>query len=382
LITITTGDYEKVGLGRLLSVKKDVFGLDIGSESVKAVQLQKTADGYKLIAAHRIQVQNDLSGFSGKSKTDTFVEAIHRCVKAARIKTKYAVCGVCGPEVAARRFTSPALAKNEVNDAVLFEAEQVCPFESGQFIVDYQLLYDANGNGNGNGKKKNALPESENPKLKGKTAGVLVAATPIIIGSKIQRVRSASLNCVLMDVDGLALLNCFRETEDDQTVGTTAILDIGSKFTNLAIMANNGLPFVRDTAYAGNDIVSKIAAETELPNEVIKHALCDPNAQGATVDRIAPYLEYACKRLIDDITETLRYFTIQESSVVDRVLVCGGMATCSPLIELLNENLPPEVTLWNPLDKIECGLNNNDAVAITSQGPSFALAIGLAMRSI
>ena len=72
-----------------------------------------------------------------------------------------------------------------------------------------------------------------------------------------------------MDVDGLALLNCFNEfkpggnSNGDESGHTNAILNIGSSFTNLAIIGGNTVPFVRDIAFGGNEILQKIADEKE-----------------------------------------------------------------------------------------------------------------------
>ena len=46
--------------------------------------------------------------------------------------------------------------------------------------------------------------------------GVLVAATNEVVRNKTQLISNASLNCALMDIDGLALVNCFQRTRASQ----------------------------------------------------------------------------------------------------------------------------------------------------------------------
>jgi type IV pilus assembly protein PilM len=353
-------------LSRLFSGKKDIFGLDIGSTFVKAVQLQKDDNGrYKVIAVQRTKIISTTS--NNRARTESIVRAIRHCVQKGRIKTKYAVCGVYGPNVAARRFRFPALLEEEISDAVLFEAEQVCPFESGHFIVDYQLI------NNKNSEKFNKTK---------KTTGVLVAATPDVIGRKSQLTRAASLNCVLMDINGLALLNCLIGCQNLKDSETTAVLDIGSQFASLAILHNNGLPVVRDIAYAANEIIDKIATENNLPAQEVRDFLVLSNPQNNTITDLTAPLEKACDKLIAEITETLRYYTIQEGNVVDKILVCGGFAKAKGLIELLNAQLPPQVTLWNPLSSLEHDPNARGIEIIDEHGPSLVVAAGLAMRTI
>ncbi|MHC4195693.1 MAG: hypothetical protein ACYSQZ_07090 [Planctomycetota bacterium] len=90
-------------LSHLFSGKKDVFGLDIGSTFVKAVQLQKEDNGrYKVIAVQRAEIVSASS--NNRARTESIVRAIRHCVQKGRIKTKYAVCGVYGPNVAFREW--------------------------------------------------------------------------------------------------------------------------------------------------------------------------------------------------------------------------------------------------------------------------------------
>ncbi|MCK5639848.1 MAG: pilus assembly protein PilM, partial [Gammaproteobacteria bacterium] len=196
-------------LGSLLSGKKDVFGLDIGTWCVNAVWLRKQRDSYRVMAAGRQKV--NVAGGDGQWTEAGLVQAIQKCVKSIHIRSKYAICGLCGPDVALRRFEFPLLDESEVANAVLFEAEQVCPFEEGQFIVDYEVI------NNGFWGPKTGDEQGRDDT----TRGILVAVMADMIGSVNQLVRRASLKCVVMDVNGLALLNCFLESEnheDDETI--------------------------------------------------------------------------------------------------------------------------------------------------------------------
>jgi type IV pilus assembly protein PilM len=355
---------------RIFSGRKDVLGLDIGSTFVKAVQLHRGESGYKLISAGREEIARHTS--SPDDNVNNTIAAIRRCVKSAQMKTKYVVCGVGGPDVASRYFNFPPLYQEEIANAVLLEAEQVCPFEKGQFIVDYQVIQD------GMAHKKNV----DHPKPDVKTSGVLVAAMTSIIGRKNQLARKASLNCVLMDVDGLALLNCLVECQKRQPGQTVAILDVGSKVTNMAILGDNGLPFVRDIAHAADDIVRSIAAKYRLSTDTVQNTLPMQDDRDQNAEVIKAGLFQAAGKLIADITETLRFYSVQQTSNVGKLMVCGGFAQFEGFVKLLDNQLPPEVVLWNPFDKIQIDDTVRGIKIIQEHGPSLALAAGLAMRTI
>jgi type IV pilus assembly protein PilM len=338
----------------------EVLGLDIGSSAVKMVQLRKNGDGFAVTAAGIVDIAGEEESDENHKEINT-VSAISECLQSAGIQTPLAVCSVCGPEVAVRYFEFPSLPPGEIEGAILLEAAQVCPFNVDDSAVDYQLMPDAEDS----------------------VCGVLVAATNKLIKRKSELAEEATLNTVLMDVDGLALLNCFSEYEEAKAGLTTAILNVGSSFTNLAIMSGDSLPFIRDIAYAGETIVKEIAAEKGVRPETISRILsgCE-DSNGAQLE-IGDSLERACRKLIVDVTETLRYYATQEKSVVvEKIFVCGGFALVKGFVELLDEQLPATVALWNPFDKIGCEAGRKCGDVLQENGPAMAVAAGLAMRSI
>jgi len=335
-----------------------VLGLDIGSSTVKIVQLRKDDAGYVVTAAGIADIADGTED-NQKHKEVNTIRAISECLQSTGVQTRLAVCGVCGSEVAVRYFKFPSLPPEEVQGAILLEAAQVCPFNIDDSAVDYQLI-----------------PDGEDS-----ICGVLVAATNKLIERKIQIAKHASLDCVLMDVDGLALLNCFSEYEKAEAGRTTAILSVGGSYTTLAIMGANALPFIRDIAYAGNTIVKEIAAEKGVSTEVVKKTLFSP--LGGPETELGDSLEKACQKLVVDVTETLRYYTAQEKSAsVEKIFVCDGFAQVKGFVELLDSRLPARVMLWNPFDKIPCDADQNCRDILQKNGPAMAVAAGLAMRSI
>lgn len=346
---------------RTLKLGSDaVLGLDIGSASVKMIALDRTDTGYRASGAGLAEIAVDVDDDSSPQANTT--KAIRACCGQTRTKRTLAACGVSGPDVAVRDFEFPPLSDEEIEAAVLLEASQVCPFNTADSAVGYQII----------------------PNGGEKTRGVLVAATNPLVQGKIEVARKAGLKCVLMDVDGLALLNCYNglAREDDLSSGrTVAILNVGASHTTLAAMDRNGWPFIRDMGYAGDEIVAQIAAEKGQSTEVIRNILSGHSTPDGLDLRES--LERACVRLISDIGETLRYYVAQSKSpMVDNLPVCGGFALTRGFIELLNSRLGVHATLWNPFEKIACGDNRQCQEFLAGMGPALAIAAGLAMRSI
>ncbi len=333
-----------------------VVGLDIGSSSVRMVQLDKTPEGYAVKAAAISHIEGGGIDDEIKKTEKNTLKAILDCLKECDVTTKFTVCGLCGSEVAVRHFKFPKLPEAELEGAVTLEAAQVCPFSIEDSVVDYQLL--------------NSDHCSE---------GVLVAATNKAIRVKKGLIKKAELECVLVEADALSLLNCLEQTVIVKP-NTFAVLNVGSSYTNLAINNQNNVPFVRDIMFAGNNIIKKVAKENNIS---VRNAVKTIHEYHTTKDiEATTSFDKACMELITDIKETLRYYSAQTKSNVEKIYVCGGFALVEGFLSILQENLKPEIVLWNPFENMSFELETKQQENIFSRGPAMAVAAGLAMRSI
>ena len=318
----------------------EVVGLDIGSSSVKMTQLRKDDTGYSVVAAAKADIING----SGPALKANIINAIGQCFKTTSIETRNAVCGLCGPDVVVRGFKFPPVPQEQIEQAVLLEARQVCPLDLDSSTVDYQVI-TSNGQQN---------TDSTAPKA---VKGILVVATNKAIQRITQLTAEALTTCVMMDVDDLALLNCFAECEKPDTNSAIAVIDVGKSFATLSILGNDGIPFIRT-----------------FTNEMTAEA--DSFDSGGGV-------ESPSQKLIVGINETLRYYSMQpEASPIERIFVCGGFALAEDFIELLDRNLFVKAQAWNPFSKMRCNHDIPGADLLKTAGPAMAVAAGLAMRSI
>jgi type IV pilus assembly protein PilM len=343
---------------RLLKLELEpTFGLDIGSSSVRLLQLQRNANGFSVAAAAMANITTNGSLDEEQAQLNT-ANAIRECLQQTGIESRSAVCGLAGPQVAVRDFKFPALTPEEVESAVMLEAGQACPFHIPECVVDHQILSST---------------------LEG-VSGILVAATRELIDDKVRFAANAQVHTVLMDVDGLAILNCFTQTQSRMQGQTITILNIGSSCATLAILGDDNSAFVRDIQNAGDSIIADVANVKSLSRQHVRQILIAQGCYSPQLD--AETVRRACQRLIGDITDTLRFYTAQQKNAfIDKIYLCGGFALVKGLVDILGSQLPAKVILWNPFDKIACPVIQYRDI-VEKSGPAFAVAAGLAMRSI
>ncbi len=353
---------------RLSHQQKRAIGLDVGSSTVKAVVLDQKSD--------RISIRSiAMSRMLKKEEQREPIEAeiavgVRDCLRQLPGKETYAVTGLSGQDVVVRSFSFPNLVAEEVASAVHLEALQVCPFDISQSTLDYQLI----------GAE---AAESRDPEQGASqpipTQGILTVATQASIQKRQKFIQKAGARCALIDVEGLALLNA-RKTLADQPDQTQAILHVGHQYSIVAILPPTGLPFVRDIAFAGRLIFEMISQRTHHDSQNVSQMLHTPDAVQAPVQNA---FDEAVQHLADEIRETLHYYSVQQAQYpVRQIALTGGFSLTKGFIERLNRGLGRFTAVpWNPLHDLE-ETNGSLPENIKAYGPGFAVAIGLALRSL
>lgn len=268
-----------------------------------------------------------------------------------------------------RGFSFPNLPSEAIEQAVMLEAQQVCPLDIKTSMVDYQLL--------------DSTSEDTNQTSAHANRGIFVVATNEAIHAKAELARMASVNLVMMDVEGLALLNCIRACEPNPTGRSVAAIQVGFSSTNVSIFGADGTAFVRDLSLGGDEIIERIATAHGLTKETVDNILRKRYSSAELQDKVGRSFPDAAGGLISDVTETLRYYGLQPGAQpIGKIYLCGGFAMVRELAILMNSRLPERVTILNPFTKLPCRMDRQREEFLKEIGPMMAVATGLAMRTI
>ena len=298
------------------------------------------------------------------------VEAIKSCLKKVNLKAKNVVCGISGPEVVVRGFSFPPIPDRALEQAIRMEAQQVCPFDTKQSVLDFQLI-------------ETAQASAENSANAGARQGVMTVGTEKVIHERTELLNKAGVHPVMVDVDALALLNCLNELSLANARETVAVIDIGHRLTNVVIYGSDGLPFVRNIDKAASTVVRHISKDLEMSEKDIWQLFTQNAATEQLDDQLLLSLNNAIVPLVNAINETLRFYSFQENqNGTDRIFLCGGFSLIDPFVEFLSDALSIPVKLLNPFEKMTCENMDNQSQALIKNGPAYVIATGLAMRTL
>ena len=244
-----------MGLLDIFSRNKSVVGLDIGSSSVKLVELSGGKGGWSITGAAHQGLPAEAIVDGAIMDAGTVAEAIRACFDQARIKSDAVCTAVSGHAVIIKRISMPAMSVEELAESIQWEAEQYIPFDISEVSLDYQIM--------------------ENMTDEGNMDVLLVAVKRDKINDYTSAIAQAQKNPVVVDIDAFAVQNCYEMSYDIDPALSTALINIGASVTNIAILNGSNPTFWRDINVGGNQYTDAIQKELNLPYETAEADSCD-----------------------------------------------------------------------------------------------------------
>jgi type IV pilus assembly protein PilM len=341
--------------------KKEVVGLDIGSNSIKLAELKETKKGYQLKNIGETLLPPEAIVNKVITNRDAVSEAIYSLIEELRVKTKNAVISISGHSVIIKKVSIPKMSEKELREAVPWELEQYIPQNIEDVNYDFQIL-------------PGQTPE-------GNMDVLIVAAKKDITNDYINVVTDAGLNPVVVDVDVFALENMY-EANYPESGGVVALVNIGASVTNINILKNGVSVFTRDITTGGNQFTELIQKEFDVgydEAEKMKNSLGRPD--------VSPELDRISQDITDlicgEIKRTLDFFsTTLWREKVDKIMLGGGTSKVPRLREVLEDIANAPVELINPFRNILYNPNDFDPEYISDIAPKMGVTVGLALRKM
>ncbi len=340
--------------------QKAVIGLDIGSSSIKAVELRGSKQGYELVSFGLEPLAQDTVVDGAIMDAPLVAGAITNIFEQQKIKTKSVATAVSGHSVIVKRVTLPAMTEEELYDRIQSEASQHIPFDIADVNLDYQLL------------------ESVDTQME----VLLVAVKKDKILNHTNVLAQAGKTPTVVDIDAFALQNCFEVNYDPEPSQTVALLNMGASVMNINIV-RGGVPlFTRDVSVGGNQYTDALQKELDLSFEDAERLKKGESIAGVADDHRATILRSVSDILILEIQKTFDFFRATASGEnIQRIYLAGGTARVPGLMDLLREEFAMPVEEIYPFRKIVINPGRHNEDQIRELAPRLAIAVGLALRS-
>jgi type IV pilus assembly protein PilM len=345
-------------------VSGGVLGIDIGSSSMKVVELQERKGVITLVTYGEVQ----LGPYAGKQIGESVIldpkqeqEALVDLIRESAAKARSAVFAMPLSSSFVTNVSIDADADADLASMVRIEARKVIPASLSEVTLDWAEA---------------EVTKKDVPKNESTRRNILIAA---IQNSALERFK------VLMQFVGIQQppteIECFSTIRSlfnsDET--DIAVIDIGAVSSKLYI-AHKGLLMRMYRIRAGGALATKRISEVlEVSFEKAEEMkyLADKQASNFSDIKRAHHSSY--DRSFREFNQVLREYEQRTGTKFGTVYLSGGGSSFPSIDVHLKEALDREIIMSNPFSKVAYPAFMEDTMR--EIGPSFTVALGAAMRA-
>jgi type IV pilus assembly protein PilM len=350
-------------LQKMIPRKVHFMGVDIGAHSIKVVETRILDNDVEIVSQH---CYPSVPGVW----TDNFdEEALVIALKQGNIPLNEVVSCIGGEKVITRSSWFPAMSDKELAGAVQIEIGKFLPVSTEHMEVRYIRL-DQDPDSEASRKSAVSIAEGAGQK-------VLLLAVPSATVYQYHSIFSrAGMTVTAFDLQAIALWRVFGR----DLAGTAAIIDIGERASQLVVVKNGSVQFIR-LMPVGGEILTKAVAGTLSVDAAKARELKEGSSvardneiylQSGVPQRIGNALREGLTELIKEVRRSLNFCSTQENLSVERIILSGGTSKLNGIADYCQEML----SLKTEVGVAQAGLPGQGV------DPAYAVALGLAMRGM
>ncbi len=338
-----------------------VIGLDIGSFSIKAVEIVNSFKSYQIQNFYELEM--DYRENLGKDVV--LAECLEKLFKDNNLQADRILTAMPGQHISSRILQTSFTDHRKIGMAVLAEIEDAVPFNLDDMIVDHQIL---------------------GPGLDGRLNVMVAMTRKSYLKNFLEHLGQVNIDPKVVDIDSLSFYNLAPYLRCDPAE-CVAMVDIGHEKTSVCIVQDSQLKMFRSINIGGaylSEFLSRDLESTLMEAQIAKHrvsqVVCESD-NGSSLspdDRIiAERMTLACNAIVKDLGRTLYAFKTWDRTKISKIFLSGGTAKIKNLTTYLSDQLDIPVIL-NRLDAtdLKIGESLSDKALVMPQ----SVAIG--MRSV
>jgi type IV pilus assembly protein PilM len=292
------------------------IGLDIGSSSIRAVEVRRGKDEHQLINFGQVPLPVGTVVGGVIQDPTAITAALKQLWAACKFGTRSVTIGVTNPQLVVREMSVSNLPLKEMRKSLPFQVRDMLPLAVERSLLDFHPL--------------------EQPGDSPTVRGLLIAMPKDAVLTAVDAAEKAGLHVAGVDLASFALLRAASRLDTQ----VEAIVDIGSQVTSMVVHADGEPLIVRTVPRGGAEITESMATRLGIPPAEAEALKCRFGMQGdGRPDNAAAAVD-AVRPLVNEIRSSFSYLASGERQKrVTRLALSGGSALMPGLAEHLQEQL-------------------------------------------
>ncbi len=338
----------------------DFFSLDIGTNSMRIVQLAGSAQhGWTLQKFAYVPIDQKLTADSSDLGKKRLGEAIMGAVEQAGIRTKNVAIGLPAGKTFTSIVETETLPEKELRKSFKYEMDKYVPMAMADAKADYVIM-------------------GLSPNDPAKTEVLVSSVAKDYAESTMEMIEKTGLNIIAMEPEPLAAA---RALTPPGAIDATMIVDFGEKSTDLVVTFKNQPRLVRSIPGGFGVLVKAVASglgvrEDQARQFILKFGLDQAQVEGQVFKILSTHLD----TFASELAKSVRFFQTKYINGKVGGIVLSGYAGMIPLFtDFIEAKTNIASMKGNPWQLVRT--TSDQQRALMSVASEFAVAIGLSERS-
>lgn len=343
----------------ILSGVSSFFGLDIGSNAIRLVQLSGNAEPRSLVKYAYVPLDSNIAQSDSKADEQKLMQILKNLIEQSKVSTKNVAVGLPSQRVFTTVVDIDRLSKDELAHSINIQADAIIPTPLSDSKVDWAMIGDS-------------------PVDKAKVEVLLTSVTNEYVEKRLDMLESIGLNVIAFEPDNLALARSLLQPAQQNA---QMVINIGNLSTDLVICMD-GAPRLTRSIPTGTDAIVRAATQnlniddSQASHFLYKFGMSQDKLEGQVYNAIIGTVD----TLSAEIEKSIKFFKTRYANMdIERMVVTGGASTIPVFPNYLANKFGIEIEIGNSWRGVSYSADRqNELSAISNQ---FGVAVGLAERS-
>lgn len=337
----------------------NLVGLDIGSNSIKVVELSEGKTGYSIKSIGYKELPRDVISEGSIIDMAEIVNSLNEIFKERNISNNNVAIGLKGNAVIAKRVHIPGTDSSLLEEEFRYQAQQFIQMDIEDVNIDYHIVQT-----------------NEESSM---TDVILAVARKDVISGILSTLAATKLKVSVVDLEVFALANAYELTYGINS-DVSAILNLGHSSSIIVFIKNGYYEFSREISIGGKDCIEMIQKKLGITYDDARLIMNDGDAVEFNEDLQRVISDFNTK-VGYEIKHSLDLFYNTTKYSASKIFMCGGLARLFDLKGSIERTSDIAVEEFNPFLNIDIS-HVSDYELVVNHPYLFNKALGLALRKV
>lgn len=340
---------------------KSCLGIDIGTTSIKAVELERENNRARLVNYGTLALADygrpagALHASSLRLFETDVVNYLQLLLQKTNMRARNAVASLPSFAIFSTIINLPPMPEKEVIQAVQFKARQYIPLPISSVSLDWVRIHEQK---------------------------VLLLAIPNELIQKYTAIfKSAGLNLITLEAEGISCARALSTQGSDTDAEPVLVIDIGTRSTGFFIIAAGLLQLMGQSDFAGASLTHSIASGLGITPRRAEDIKREQGIIRGGANELSTLLVPLIDGILNEASRLRERFTAaNEKKDIRGVALAGGGAHLPGLVDYAAQKFNVPVVKARPW--IHCAYPVAAEAALAPRGSELTIAVGAAMKGI